>query len=177
MWDRRKCSGHLCKQTITLIGKFAYVVLNQESPRGTALVVQWLRLRLPMQGVQAWSLVGKLRSHMPQGQKNQNMKQKHYCNKFNKDFKYDPHFKKSFKKITKNLAEGRVKRVTCQVLKSSKHEVSDTIWCHQLPKLQVSLLFHQRLPVNFIHGKQLFIFHKFFEAVTHQFRLHLKEGI
>ena len=59
--------------------------------------------------------------------KNQNIKQKQYCNKFNKDFKYDPHFKKVFKKITKNLAEGRVKRVTCQVLKFSKHVVSDTI--------------------------------------------------
>ena len=35
------------------------------------------------------SLVGKLRSHMPQDQKNpkQTIKQKQYCNKFNEDLK------------------------------------------------------------------------------------------
>ena len=36
---------------------------------GTSLLVQWLRLRLPMQGVRVQSLVGELRSHMPRGQK------------------------------------------------------------------------------------------------------------
>ena len=36
---------------------------NKES-EGTSLVVQWLRLRLPMQRMQAWSLVRKLRPHM-----------------------------------------------------------------------------------------------------------------
>ena len=35
---------------------------------GTSLVVQWLRLRLPVQGVRVRSLVGELRSHMPGGQ-------------------------------------------------------------------------------------------------------------
>ena len=34
---------------------------------GTSLVVQWLRIHLPMQGTQVWSLVWELRSHMPQG--------------------------------------------------------------------------------------------------------------
>ena len=34
---------------------------------GTSLVVQWLRILLPMQGMQVQSLVGELRSHMPQG--------------------------------------------------------------------------------------------------------------
>ena len=35
--------------------------------KGTSLVVQWLRVRcLPMQGMQVQSLVGKLRSHVPQ---------------------------------------------------------------------------------------------------------------
>ena len=33
---------------------------------GTSPVVQWLRLRLPMQGARVLSLVGELRSHMPQ---------------------------------------------------------------------------------------------------------------
>ena len=48
---------------------------------GTSLVVQWLRLS--MQGVWVWFLVGDLRSHMPCSQKNQNKEQKQYCNKFN----------------------------------------------------------------------------------------------
>ena len=64
---------------------------------GISLAVQWLRLRLSMQGVQIRSLVGELRSHMPPGQKNKNIKQKQYCSKFNKDFK-KVHIKKIFKK-------------------------------------------------------------------------------
>ena len=32
--------------------------------------------------------------HPPHGQKNQNMKQKQYCNKFSKDLKIGPHQKK-----------------------------------------------------------------------------------
>ena len=36
---------------------------------GTSLVAQWLRLHLPMQGDQAQSLVGDLRSHMPHRKK------------------------------------------------------------------------------------------------------------
>ena len=35
--------------------------------------------------------------HAP-GPKNQNIKQKQYCNKFNKDFKNGPHQKKTLKK-------------------------------------------------------------------------------
>ena len=34
---------------------------------GTSLVVQWLRICLPMQGTQVQSQVGELRSHMPRG--------------------------------------------------------------------------------------------------------------
>ena len=36
---------------------------------GTSLVVQWLRPRLPIQGVEIWSLVRELRSHLPWSQK------------------------------------------------------------------------------------------------------------
>ena len=66
---------------------------------GTSLVAQWLGLHLPMQGVWVWSLVEELRSHMPHGQKkekkkNQNIKQKRYCNKFNKDLKKMVNIKK-----------------------------------------------------------------------------------
>ena len=52
---------------------------------GASLVVQWLRLHLPLQGVQVQSLVRELRSHMPC--ENENINQNQYCNKFNKDFK------------------------------------------------------------------------------------------
>ena len=52
----------------------------------TSLAAQWLRVHLPGQGVRVQSLVRKLRPHMPQGQNNLYVKQKQYCNKFNKDF-------------------------------------------------------------------------------------------
>ena len=39
--------------------------VRKEIGRRTFLVVQWLRLHFPVQGLQVWSLVGKLRSHMP----------------------------------------------------------------------------------------------------------------
>ena len=64
----------------------------------TSLVVQWLRLHFPMQGVRVRSLVGERGSHMPHCQKTKNIKQKQYCNKFNKDFKNGPHQKKNLKK-------------------------------------------------------------------------------
>jgi len=56
---------------------------------GTSLVVQWLRLSLPVQRVGVQSLVGELRCHMPSGQNKTNIKRKkkENCNKFNKDFK------------------------------------------------------------------------------------------
>ena len=63
--------------------------------RGTSLAFQWLRLRLPVQrGV--GSIPGR-GAKIPHGwwPKNQNIKQKQYCNKFNKDFKNGPHQKKS----------------------------------------------------------------------------------
>ena len=34
---------------------------------GASLVVQWLRIHLPKQGMRVQSLVGELRSHVPQG--------------------------------------------------------------------------------------------------------------
>ena len=52
---------------------------------------------LPSNGGGAGS-IGKLRSHMPQGQKTKT-KQKQHCNKFNKGVKNGPREKKIFKKI------------------------------------------------------------------------------
>ena len=57
---------------------------------GTSLAVHWLKHHLPMEGMRVWSLVGELRSHIPRGPKNQNIKQKQYCNKFDKGFKNGP---------------------------------------------------------------------------------------
>ena len=53
------------------------------------MVVQWLRLCLPMQGVWVQSLVRERKSHVPRSQKMETLKekQKQYCNKFTKYFK------------------------------------------------------------------------------------------
>ena len=61
---------------------------------GTCLVIQWLRLHLPIHGVWVWSLVGELTSHLPHGPKTENIKQVQYCNKLNKDFKKMARIKK-----------------------------------------------------------------------------------
>ena len=67
------------------------------------LAVQWLRLCLPMQGVWVRSLVGELRSPMPQGQKNPSINQKQYCNK-QRLLKWSPlQKKKNFKKYLQIL--------------------------------------------------------------------------
>ena len=69
----------------------------QKTRPGTSLAVQWLRLHLPMQEVQVWSLVGGAKIPHASRPKNQNIKQKQYCNKFNKDFKKMVHIKKILK--------------------------------------------------------------------------------
>ena len=57
-----------------------------------------------MQGVHVWYLVGSQDPAMPHGQNikekktKRNIKQKQYCNKFNKDFKNGPHQESFFKK-------------------------------------------------------------------------------
>ena len=50
-----------------------------------------------MKGVWVQSLVREIRSHMPCGQRKENIKQKQYCKKFNKDFKNSLYKKKSLK--------------------------------------------------------------------------------
>ena len=66
-------------------------------------MVQWLRLRLPMRGVRAQSLVRELKILHASRPKHQNMKQKQYGNKFSKDFKDVP-YQKIFKKKNKGKA-------------------------------------------------------------------------
>ena len=65
---------------------------SEESPelkvgkQGLA-VVQWVRLHLPTQREQVGSsLIGGLRFPHASWPKNQNIKQKRYCNKFNEGF-------------------------------------------------------------------------------------------
>ena len=49
--------------------KWTVETVTLKKELGTSLVVQWIRLHLPMQGVRVQSLVGELRSHVPRGQK------------------------------------------------------------------------------------------------------------
>ena len=42
--------------------------LAHSAHRGTSLVMEWLRICLPMEGTWVQSLVGELRSHIPRGQ-------------------------------------------------------------------------------------------------------------
>ena len=66
---------------------------------GDFLIVQWLRLYLPMQSMLVGSLVQELRSHMPPGWKYIYIKQN---NKFNKEFKNGPHLKTKILKTERN---------------------------------------------------------------------------
>ena len=61
-----------------------YISIKNKTSK-TSLVVQWVRLCLPMQRYRFRSLVRGLRSHVPLSQNPQDIKQKQYCYKFNKD--------------------------------------------------------------------------------------------
>ena len=50
------------------------VLYPEDCRERTSLVVPWLRLHLPLQGVRVWSLVGETRSHMPRVQKKKTSK-------------------------------------------------------------------------------------------------------
>ena len=73
--------------------------------QGTSLAVQWLRLHLPLQG-NAGLIPGEgIKIPHASQPENQNIKQKQYCNKFNKDFKNGPHHLKK-----KNLEKKKKKK-------------------------------------------------------------------
>ena len=76
------------------------LICYENACQGTFLMIEWLRLHLPMQRVWVQSLFGKVRSHMPRGQK-KNPKQ--HCKKFNKDLKNGPLKKKKGRKNGKYL--------------------------------------------------------------------------
>ena len=68
----------------------------------TSLVVQWFRLHLPVQGEQVQSLVGELRSHMPQGQKTKTQNRSNIVTNSIKTLKWFTSKKSSKEKITVN---------------------------------------------------------------------------
>ena len=75
------------------------LVLRNNSP-ATSLVIQWLRLCLPKQGVGLWSLVRELRTHMPLSKKQNINNRSNIVIKYNKSFKKGPLPKKK-KKLKK----------------------------------------------------------------------------
>ena len=87
---------------------------------GTSLVVQRLRLPLPMQGAWVRSLVEELGSHMPHSKKKKKERKKHkqqkqYCNKFRKDFKKwstSKHLKKQARKQRSVYLESTLTQIT-----------------------------------------------------------------
>ena len=63
---------------------------------GTSLVVQWLRLHLPMQWVRKGLIPGRgAEIPLASWPGKQNIKQRQCCKKFSGDFKNGPHPKKS----------------------------------------------------------------------------------
>ena len=82
-WSRSVTSDSLQPMDCSLPGSYVHRIFQarvlelvaitqgacRKKKKGISLVVQWLRLYLPMQGVQVTSLLEELRSHMPCGQK------------------------------------------------------------------------------------------------------------
>ena len=73
---------------------------------GASLVVQCLRLCLLTQGCRFDSQLGSYDPTQLMVKKKQNIKQKQYCNKFNKHFKNGTHPKKNLKKNPQKLVQG-----------------------------------------------------------------------
>ena len=71
---------------------------------GPSLVIWWFRHCLSMQGLQFHSLVRKLRLPHAARPKNQNIKQKQCCNRFNQDFLKNGSLKKSFEKLKNKIS-------------------------------------------------------------------------
>ena len=86
-----KCRHDFTPFSINILRKSTFFYLTTISR--TSLVIHWIRHHLPVQRVQIRSLVEELRPHMPCDQKTKNVKQKQYCNIFNKDFKNSPTLK------------------------------------------------------------------------------------
>ena len=66
--------------------------------QGTSPVAQWLRLHLPLQGVKCSTPGWGAKIPYASQPKNQQVKQKQYCNKYNKDLVHNKKSKKKKKK-------------------------------------------------------------------------------
>ena len=84
---------HKQKLTIpTLLSQLCYrklaikIYLRRDFPGG-----RWLYLHFPVQGAKVCFPIREVKSHMAWRPERQNLKQKQYYNKFNKDFKNGPH--------------------------------------------------------------------------------------
>ena len=75
---------------------------KNDKQTGTSLVVQWLRLCLQCRGRGFNPWIGNKDPTCLKA-KTQNIKQKQYCNQFNKDVKNGPPQKKNVKKISKHM--------------------------------------------------------------------------
>ena len=80
-FHKQKLLSQLCYRKLAI-----KIYLLRDFPGG-----RWLRLHFPIPGVQVCFLIREVRSHMPWQPKRQNLKQKQYYNKFNKNFKNGPH--------------------------------------------------------------------------------------
>ena len=102
------------------------------SALGPSLEVQCLRLHLLMPGVQIWSLVNPWSgSEDPTclAAKKQNIKQRQYHNKFNKDFKNGPYFKNLFKtvhfaEVTQEINTPPAEKINFKITISRTHQNS-----------------------------------------------------
>ena len=65
-WWWAGCGVAWIRKRLTEVGNPAKKLLL-EARQGTSLVAQWLRIHLPVQGTEVWSLVWVLNSHMPWG--------------------------------------------------------------------------------------------------------------
>ena len=61
-------------QLLQIADSYCILYIKKKKNQGTSLVVQWLKLRLSMQGVRVRSLIGEPRSHMPCNQRRRNIK-------------------------------------------------------------------------------------------------------
>ena len=111
-------------------GLLSLVVSQNKKPRtGTSLVIQWLRLHLPMQGMWVGSLVRELRSHMPWGQ-NLNIEQKPYCKTLVKTLSSPHPKKKNLKKKKGSMGhkDQKISLIKCHV--TYVHKWSSTSYLH-----------------------------------------------
>ena len=95
---------------------------------GTTLMVHRLRFHFQCRGCGFDPWFRELRSHRLQGQKNQNIKQKRYCNKLNKDFK-NGSYQKTYKILYYVLYIIYIHTGTYMQILHETLNICDIPWC------------------------------------------------